>query len=486
MVKNEKYFRIAEELCPKLNVLESILPGEDRVLKKGDEAFYDFGDHYVGYLTVEFQPFGRHPDSPLHFSIQFYESPEEFEEVPERYHGWIAPSWIQQEQVHIDVLPCSYRFERRYAFRYIKIKILKGSGNFDVIIDKLKLESVSSADESTLIPFKGKDEDKRLDQVAVRTLHDCMQEVFEDGPKRDRRLWLGDLRLQALTNYETYRNYDLVKRCLYLFAGDTLEEGRLSNNLFLYPEVACDNQTMFDYSLFYINTLWDYYQASRDMDTLQELEPVAYRQYELLSKCFDENDLLDMNKAGTCFVDWSPNLEKQAASHAIYVYALKDLIKIEQEMGKETSRLEQEIAHKTAAAMKRWYDEKRGLFVGGKYRRISYATQVWMILAGIVEGKEAAELLERVERYRFATKPSSPYMYHHYVQALIDCGEKQKAYEKMKSYWGGMLERGADTFWELYNPAKPNESPYGGKIIHSYCHAWSCTPAYFLRKYFTN
>lgn len=29
---------------------------------------------------------------------------------------------------------------------------------------------------------------------------DCMQSVFEDGPKRDRRLWLGDLRLQALAS----------------------------------------------------------------------------------------------------------------------------------------------------------------------------------------------------------------------------------------------------------------------------------------------
>lgn len=486
MVKNEKFLRTAEKLKPKLIVTEKMLPGENRILKKGDEVFYDFGSHYVGYLTVDFEPVGKHPDAPLYISVQFYESPEEFDEKPEKYHGWIAPSWIQQEQVHIDVLPCAYRFERRYAFRYVKITVLKGSGNFDIKINKLTLQAVSSADDEKLLPFTGKEEDRRLDQVSVRTLHDCMQEVFEDGPKRDRRLWLGDLRLQALTNYVTYRNFDLVKRCLYLFAGDTLEEGRLSNNLFIYPEVECDDQTMFDYSLFFINTLWDYYEASKDIDTLRELEPVAYRQYELLGICFDENDLLDPVKAGNCFVDWSKFLEKQAAAHAIYIYALKDLVKIEEELGKETAGLEQEIIRKTEAAKKHWYDKKKKLFVGGKYRRISYATQVWMILAGVVEGREAAEILQKVEKNPFVTKPSSPYMYHHYIQALIDCGEKQKAYDKMKYYWGGMLDRGADTFWELYKPANPKESPYGGKIIHSYCHAWSCTPAYFLRKYFTN
>ena len=350
-------------------------------------------------------------------------------------------------------------------------------------INKLSLESVSSADDTKLIPFAGREEDRRLDEVSVRTLHECMQEVFEDGPKRDRRLWLGDLRLQALTNYVTYQNYDLVKRCLYLFAGDTLEDGLLSNNMFIYPTVECDGQYMFDYSLFFINTLWDYYVASGDMETLRELEPVAFHQYELLRECFDENGLLDMSKAKSCFVDWARFLEKQAATHAIYIYALKDLVRIERELGKEVSALEREICSKTEAAKKHWFDKKKGLFVGGKYRRISYATQVWMILAGVVQGKEAAQLLERVEKYPFATKPSSPYMYHHYVQALIDCGEKQKAYEKMKYYWGGMLDRGADTFWELFNPEKPKESPYGGKIIHSYCHAWSCTPVYFIYTY---
>ena len=47
-----------------------------------------------------------------------------------------------------------------------------------------------------------------------------------------------------------------------------------------------------------------------------------------------------------------------------------------------------------------------------------------------------------------------------------------------------MVKLGADTFWELYNPANPDESPYGGTIVNSYCHAWSCAPAYFLRKYY--
>lgn len=52
---------------------------------------------------------------------------------------------------------------------------------------------------------------KKIYEVSVKTLAECMQDVFEDGPKRDRRLWIGDLRLQALANYVTFDNVELVK-----------------------------------------------------------------------------------------------------------------------------------------------------------------------------------------------------------------------------------------------------------------------------------
>lgn len=50
-------------------------------------------------------------------------------------------------------------------------------------------------------------------------------------------------------------------------------------------------------------------------------------------------------------------------------------------------------------------------------------------------------------------------MYHNYVDALLSVGRREKALEVLRNYWGGMLEAGADTFWELYNPENPDESP---------------------------
>lgn len=482
-MENRYFLEKAEQLRPDLFEEYKSVEGSEQPMKNGDEMIFDFGNHYVGYVSIDFDSVGHHPDAPLYFQIQFAEIKDELNQNVEEYHGWISKSWVQEEKIHIDVLPSLCSLPRRYAFRYIRIRIISVSDNYSVIIRRVTVKAVSSADDGKLKHVSLNEKDRKLDEISVRTLHSCMQEVFEDGPKRDRRLWLGDLRLEALANYETFQNNNLVKRCLYLFAGTTLEEGRLANNLFIQPKVECDYQTMFDYTLFFINTLWDYYCATGDRETLQELEPVCMTQYELLKKCFDEKHVLELSKAGNIFIDWNLELDRQACGQAVYIYSLKDLVRIEKELGKDCNALEEEIADKQKAALS-MYDKNAGVFVSGEKKQISYMTQIWMILAEVADRELGEEILENVEKYD-ALQMNSPYAYHHYIQALINIGQEEKAYQKMHAYWDGMIEKGTDTFWELYNPEDPDVSPYGGIIVHSFCHAWSCTPTYFLRKYYT-
>ncbi|MGV7320317.1 hypothetical protein PJH10_29445, partial [Mycobacterium kansasii] len=92
-------------------------------------------------------------------------------------------------------------------------------------------------------------------------------DVFEDGPKRDRRLWIGDLRLQALANYETFDNTELVKRCLYLFGGLNTKDGWITTNVFTQNEPVPDDTFFFDYSLFFIDALADYVEHTKDYTT---------------------------------------------------------------------------------------------------------------------------------------------------------------------------------------------------------------------------
>ena len=124
------------------------------------------------------------------------------------------------------------------------------------------------------------------------------------------------------------------------------------------------------------------------------------------------------------------------------------------------------------------------MFVSGAERQISWATQIWMILARVFPQEKNRELILRTIEVNPDIRMVTPYMYHHYIDALIRSGEKERALDEMKRYWGGMVNDGADTFWEVYNPDNKDESPYGSVMINSYCHAWSCTPTYFLRKFY--
>lgn len=457
---------------------------DTKVLHTGDSVVYDFGNHYVGYLRFHCKTAGSHYDAPAFLKIKFCEALRELQEDSADYQGWISKSWIQEEWIHIDDFPSEIFLPRRYAFRYVKIEVLDVSSKYGLVIDDITATAVTSADEGKIPPFSGTEIETAIDQAAIRTLQNCMQDVFEDGPKRDRRLWIGDLHLQALANQATFQDYDLVKRCLYLFAGTANEEGRISACVFTKPTDEADDTYMFDYSLFFISTLCDYVEMTQDLETGSELLSVAVTQWELALQNFDENHLMiDSDRLGWCFLDWNLNLNKQTGAQAVHIFCAKKLVKL-MEILKETelvAAVHQDIEKKVQAAKTYLYDSTLGLFISGAERQISYASQVWAVLAGIFDDQKNEKIMEELEKHTEAVYMVTPYMHHFYIEALLKIGKREQAYDAMIGYWGAMIQDGAQTFYELFNPENPNESPYGSSIVNSYCHAWSCTPSYFMR-----
>lgn len=122
------------------------------------------------------------------------------------------------------------------------------------------------------------------------------------------------------------------------------------------------------------------------------------------------------------------------------------------------------------------------MFVSGVKKQVSAASQIWMILREVLDKQQECELLQQISKNEISMVP--PFLHHIYLEAMLQCDEKEQAIQHIKDYWDGMIRLGADTFWELFNPNDLNWSPYGSDIINSYCHAWSCTPAYVLRKYY--
>ncbi len=457
----------------------------DRALKPGDSFILDFGEHMTGYAQLSLRSFDVPVDAPVRLTLTFGEVLAEVTEPFDPYTGGLTRAWLQDETVNIDVVPQIVRMPRRYAFRYLKVTVASCSLHGRFGFSEIGAESVSSADEKKLAPFAPRNADEAaLDRVACATLRDCMQTVFEDGPKRDRRLWLGDLRLQALANYVTYRNYELVKRSLYILAGTCTDKGLVGTCAFEQPHPVRGGNSILDYTALFAPTVLEYLEASGDRKTAEDLWPLVLKQLDFTLEPVNEEGLLVTPKGWWCFIDWHRTLDKQAPEHAVVLFGLKATGRLAEKLGKtkETGFIPAIVARMEAAARKHLWDESQGLFVSGPKREISWASQAWMTLAGVPSPGQARRAMSGVLRHPDAEKPVTPYMNHYIVEALQAAGLNDEATAHLHAYWGGMVKKGADTFWEVYVPGDDQLSPYKSHLMNSYCHAWSCTPTYLLRK----
>ena len=457
----------------------------DRPLKPGDSFILDFGEHMAGYAQLSLRSFNIPVDAPVRLALIFGEVLAEVTEPFDPYTGGLTRSWLQDETVNIDVVPQTVRLPRRYAFRYLKVTVVSCSTHGKFGFSDIAAEAVSSADESKLAPFTPRNtDDAALDRVGRATLRDCMQTVFEDGPKRDRRLWLGDLRLQALANYATYRNYDLVKRSLYILAGTATDKGLVSTCAFEQPKPVRGGNSILDYTALFAPTVLEYLEASNDRETAEDLWPLVVKQLDFTLEPVNAEGLLITPKAWWCFIDWHRTLDKQAPEHAIVLFGLKATQRLADKLGKskEVAFIPDLVTRMENAARTHLWDESQGLFVSGPKREISWASQAWMTLAGVPTPEQARRAMSGVIRSPTAEKPVTPYMNHYVVEALQAAGLADDAAAHLNAYWGGMVKKGADTFWEVYVPGDDHLSPYNSHLMNSYCHAWSCTPTYLLRK----
>lgn len=452
-------------------------------LGKGENLCLDFGEHMVGYVTLDLSYAGSHPDAPAFLKLKFAENRMELSENSQEYKGWLSRSWIQEEYIHVDLLPARVTLPRRYAFRYLKITMMDTSPKYRLIVKNAECMTESSADWSGVaVPGSGDAALDRIYAASLRTLGNCMQDVFEDGPKRDRRLWMGDLRLQALTNYVSFRHYELVKRCLYLFGGSRFPDGRVSAAVFTAPDVQADDTFLFDYALMFPVALEEYLQETDDREALDDLYDIAMQQIEYALRQVNEDDIVNEQAVKDSFIDWCDELDRTACAQGVLIFALRYARRLARRRNdwSQGSFLMQRQDALRRAALKHFWDEELELFVSNG--QVSAASQIWMVLADVIEPEKAAKAMEKAVELS-QVPMGTPYMHHYYVMALLRVGLRQEAEAHMKAYWGGMLDAGADTFWECWDGKDPAFSPYGGSVVNSYCHAWSCTPAYIIQRY---
>ena len=454
------------------------------------EITLDFGRHMVGYFRFHTKATRGCQDAPVRLKFFFGELPAELNTPLDPWKGWLSRAWMQDEVVTVTQVDQWIEIPRRMAARYLKIELMGASRDFDFAIDDMEFRVQSSAGDvlTALLP-SCPDIVRDINNVGIETLRECMQTVYEDGPKRDRRLWIGDMYLESLANRYSFKNNQLTKHCLYLFAGLAAEDGVLISNVFEEPEPHPQyGSYCLTYCLLWNSTLLEYLKDTNDTETANDLWKVARRQTEDAISYVNDKGIFNQHARGQyvwLFFDWRDGLDVNTPMQGATIFALKQTYELAKMLGreKEVANYPALIKKMTAAARKYLYNKKQGVMESGANKQVSILSQTWLIKAGVLNKKEGAKAIRTALATDGVLMPGTPYATHYLIDAMLLCDMKQEAHDYLIDYWGGMVRKGADTFWEAYDPKDDFISPYSFFPVNSACHAWSCTPVYFIHKY---
>ena len=451
----------------------------------------DFGRHMVGYFKFHTKTIGNRPqDAPVRIKFFFGELPAELNTPLDPWRGGLSRAWMQDEVVTVTQVDQWIEIPRRLAARYLKIELMGASNDFDFAIDDVEFRAQSSAGEVlTQLEPGCPDIVRDINNVGIETLRECMQTVYEDGPKRDRRLWIGDMYLESLANRYSFKNNQMTKHCLYLFAGLAADDGIVISNCFEEPEPHAQlGSYCLTYCLLWNSALLEYLKDTGDKETANDLFKVAKCQTEDAISYVDDRGIFDKDKRGGwvwLFFDWRDGLDVNTPMQGATIFALQQTYELARMLGREQEVKEYPalIKKMTQAARKYLYNKQRGVMESGSDRQVSILAQTWLIKSGVLSKKEGRKAIRTALTTDDVLMPGTPYATHYLIDAMLLCDMKQEARDYLIDYWGGMVKKGADTFWEAYDPKDDLISPYGFAPVNSACHAWSCTPVYFIHKY---
>lgn len=115
------------------------------------------------------------------------------------------------------------------------------------------------------------------------------------------------------------------------------------------------------------------------------------------------------------------------------------------------------------------------------------ASHIFALLWGFADTEQRESIVANVLRNDDVPEISTPYFKFYELEAMCHIGQLERVAEQIREYWGGMLQMGATTFWEEYNPSVTGldrYGMYGDRYGKSLCHAWGASPIYLLGRYF--
>jgi hypothetical protein len=364
------------------------------------------------------------------------------------------------------------------AFRYVNIVCDK-----NISIDSASM-LYEYADVKQRGTFTCSDElINKIYDVSKYTLELNTREFFIDGIKRDRWIWSGDAYQSYLMNYYSYFDNPTVTRTMMALRGK--------------DPVTSHINTILDYTFYWFISVYDYYLYTGDKKFIEQFYP---RMQTMMEYCLSRRnaDGLIEGKAGDwTFIDWAAGLSKKGEISFEQMLFARSLETMSLCADIANDKINAVVYKKLATDLKEkifsiyWNDQKHALVhsrVDGRQTdNVTRYANMFGIFFNYFTDKQKQEVKQYVLLNDSIQKITTPYMRFYELEALCAMGEESYVLKEMKSYWGGMLNLGATSFWEEYNPDKKGAehyAMYGRKFGKSLCHAWGASPVYLLGKYY--
>jgi hypothetical protein len=331
----------------------------------------------------------------------------------------------------------------------------------------------------------------RIETKSISTLHLNMHSHFEDCPWREQKLYLGDMYVEALATYYAWGEYDYVGKNLRQLAARDRADGWIKSG----PGNSRGNGLIVDFPIYFAIELRDHHLFSGDRKTLAALYPQAVKILEnYLEMGWRREGLVNIGKADSfanwCVINWNDVVKKGHCAPLNFLVArgLAAVTDMAEWLGRpeDIARFRGLMGPLRRAIDAAFWSPAKGLYRDGCYEgrpieHYSTETNTLALLSGLPDRRKTRRILDALEAGRLSPETPTAYFNAFVTEGLFRNKRTAAAMQLIETCWGGMLERGADAFWEILLPQTPARC-HPPKGI-SLCHGWASGPAYLLPAY---
>ena len=360
------------------------------------------------------------------------------------------------------------------AFRYVRLRFLRGSAH--MVFPRIQAEGIAYP-----VTYAGSFESSdpllnRIWETGAYTVHLCMQDALWDAPKRDRGRWAGDIDVEGRVISEVFGDKTLLEQTLAALA---------------HKVGAAGVNGIPNYSALWLTSLASLYAHSGNMEFLRSQHDNMKSVVASIDSSLESSGVFTNSAHRWLFVDWSPGLYGMTPQ-AVQGTNLQYLRGYHAAASLFTTLGDVPAAARAQAAAARLEAGITALPPGGISPKHN-----WHLAALAVSSRhgtralpppdEWAQTLSQVKQDTPDDPVISPYFNLTVLDAMADLGHSREALDWLRTYWGGMLQEDATSFWESYDLRWPKDTPHlslqadgtSGFFV-SLAHGWSAGPTAWL------